>query len=257
MPTKRVIACLDVAEGKVVKGVQFNDHKVVGGIADLARFYSCRGVDELVLYDITASPDRRSVDLAWVTQVAESINIPFCVAGGIRSVEDASKVFASGADKVSINSPAIENPSLVEELAGKFGSQAVVVGVDSVKSKNGEAQILKFAGRPELAEVRMQSTNEWVSRVQELGAGEIVLNTVDSDGTKAGYDLEQLVSVGSVCNVPLVASGGAGEVSHFEDVFGLDCVDAALAASVFHNGQIDIGELKTSLLDSEIEVRNV
>ena len=255
MLARRLIPCLDVRDGQVVKGVRFRDHVVMGGIEDLALRYRDEGADELVFYDITASPEGRSVDRAWVERVARIIDIPFCVAGGIRSVEDARTLLNAGADKVSVNSPALERPDLVDELAAAFGVQCVVVGVDSLKDEDGEWRVRQYTGDPSKTRALGRRTLDWVAEVQDRGAGEIVLNCMGSDGAKSGYDLEQLAAVRAVCRVPLVASGGAGAVEHFIDAFREADVDAALAASVFHSGTVPIPGLKARLREAGIEVR--
>jgi cyclase len=226
----------------------------VGDILALAERYRNEGADEVVFYDITASPEGRSVDRQWVARVAQVLDIPFCVAGGIRSVEDAEAVLNEGAEKISINSPAIANPGLIEELAARFGSQCVVIGVDSANTGDGY-RVYQFTGDPNRTRNTGRDTLAWVKEVQERGAGEIVLNCMTSDGVRRGYDVAQLKAVREICDVPLVASGGAGAAEHFVDVFEKAGVDAALAASVFHSGSIAIPDLKTTLAASGIEVR--
>jgi cyclase len=243
-----------VRDGQVVKGVQFRNHRVVGDIIELAARYSAEGADELVFYDITASPDGRSVDRSWVTAVAREIDIPFCVAGGIRSIADAESVLNKGADKISINSPALEKPALISELAERFGSQCVVLGVDS-REENGEYLVYQYTGDPDKTTAAKRRTLDWVQEAQERGAGEIVLNCMNQDGVRQGYDVTQLAAVREVSLVPLIASGGAGKREHFRDVFEHARVDGALAASVFHSAEINIGDLKAWLLDSDIDVR--
>jgi len=255
MLTRRIIPCLDVKHGKVVKGIRFRDHVVVGDIVELALRYRDAGADELVFYDIAASPEDRPVDRAWVERVAREIDIPFCVAGGIRSVEDARAALHAGADKVSINSPALERPGLVDELAGAFGVQCVVVGVDSMRDGDGEWRVRQYTGDPARMRAAARRTLDWIEEVQHRGAGEIVLNCTDNDGVRAGYDIEQLRAARAVCRVPLVASGGAGTREHFRDAFDLADVDAALAASVFHSGAIAIPDLKAWLEGEGIAVR--
>jgi cyclase len=234
--------------------VQFRNHQVVGGILELAARYRDEGADELVFYDITASPEGRSVDRSWIRRVAGVLDIPFCVAGGIRSVADAEAVLNAGADKVSINSPALERPALITELARRFGSQCVVVGIDS-RVEDGAYRVYQFTGDPDRTRASGLDTLEWVDRVQELGAGEIVLNCMNQDGVRRGYDLAQLAAVRARCQVPLIASGGAGAPEHFADVFNTARVDGALAASVFHSATIRIPALKAYLRDRGIEVR--
>ena len=255
MLSRRIIPCLDVREGRVVKGVQFRNHVDMGGIVELAMRYRDAGADELVFYDITASPQGRSVDRGWVEQVARVIDIPFCVAGGIRSVDDARSVLLAGADKVSINTPALERPALVSEIADAFGVQCVVVGIDSVREADGEWRVRSHTGTPDAMRAPGRRTLDWVDEVQALGAGEIVLNCMGSDGVRTGYDIAQLRAVRARCAVPLVASGGAGEPAHFEQVFSEADVDAALAASVFHSGSVAIPALKRYLREHGIEVR--
>jgi imidazole glycerol-phosphate synthase subunit HisF len=255
MLTLRIIPCLDVKDGKVVKGVRFRDHTEMGDIVDLARRYRDQGADELVFYDITASPQGRSVDHEWVERVARVIDIPFCVAGGIRSVEEARAVLHAGADKVSVNSPALERPELIDELADAFGVQCVVVGIDSLRDEDGEWRVRQYTGDPSKTKALTRRTLDWVAESQQRGAGEIVLNCMGSDGVRTGYDLEQLQAVRAICNVPLVASGGAGAVEHFRDAFVAADVDAALAASVFHSGAIPIPDLKRYLRMENVAVR--
>jgi cyclase len=243
----------------VVKGVRFRDHRVVGDILELTARYREAGADELVFYDITASPDGRTVDRSWVSRVARLLDIPFCVAGGIRSVADGEAVLGAGAEKISINSPALEDPELIDRLSERFGAQCVVLGIDSqTLPADGGApryQVHQYTGDPNRARATARSTLEWVREVQDRGAGEIVLNCMASDGTRQGFDLAQLGAVRAVCRVPLVASGGAGAPEHFRDVFTVANVDGALAASVFHLGTIEIPELKRYLRRDGIEVR--
>ena len=240
--------------GRVVKGVRFREHVVVGDIIELATRYRDEGADELVFYDIAASPEGRSVDRAWVRRVAAVLDIPFCVAGGIRSVGDAEEVLAAGAEKVSVNSPALADPALVDRLAARFGSQCVVVGIDSETTPAGW-RVHALTGDPGRAHDAGRATLEWMREVQQRGAGEIVLNCMASDGVRRGYDLAQLAAARAVCTVPLVASGGAGTVEHFAAVFTDAGADAALAASVFHSGAIAIPALKAALARAGIEVR--
>ncbi|MBB5014278.1 imidazole glycerol phosphate synthase subunit HisF [Rehaibacterium terrae] len=256
MLTRRIIPCLDVRDGLVVKGVRFRDHVTMGAIEDLALRYRDQGADELVFYDITASPQGRSVDRAWVERVARIIDIPFCVAGGIRSVADARDVLNAGADKVSVNSPALERPELIAELASEFGVQCVVVGIDSLRDADGEWRVRQYTGDPAKTRALARRTLDWVQEAQRLGAGEIVLNCMGADGVRGGYDIEQLRAVRTRCRVPLIASGGAGAVEHFIAVFREADVDGALAASVFHGGEIRIPELKARLRAAAIEVRD-
>ncbi|MCR5536876.1 MAG: imidazole glycerol phosphate synthase subunit HisF [Succinivibrio sp.] len=257
MLAKRIIPCLDVRDGVVVKGVQFKNHEVMGSIVDLARRYAQEGADELVFYDITASSDGRRVDKSWVAKVAEVINIPFAVAGGIKSVEDARTILAYGADKISINSPALANPELITELADKFGTQCVVVGIDTYYDADTQEYLVKqYTGDVSKTVTTSWHTLDWVQEVQKRGAGEITLNMMNQDGMRKGYDLEQLKKVRAVCSVPLIASGGAGEMQHFYEAFALADADGALAASVFHKGLIHIPELKQYLKERSIEIRD-
>jgi cyclase len=237
-----------------VKGVRFRDHRVVGDILELAARYRDEGADELVFYDISASPEGRTVDRAWVSRVARTLDIPFCVAGGIRSVAEAEEVLAAGAEKISVNSPALENPALINALSERFGAQCVVVGIDS-QTIEGEYRVQQFTGDVQRSRDTARSTLEWAEEVQRRGAGEIVLNCMASDGVRAGYDIAQLKAVRGICHVPLVASGGAGTAQHFADVFQSAHVDAALAAGVFHSGEITIPNLRCELRALGIEVR--
>ncbi len=255
MLSRRIIPCLDVRDGRVVKGVRFRDHVDMGDIVELALRYRDAGADELVFYDIAASPEGRSVSRDWVERIARILDIPFCVAGGIRSVEDARAVLFAGADKVSINTPALERPQLIAELAEAFGVQCVVVGIDSVREADGQWRVRSHTGNPDAMRAPSKTTLGWVVQAQRLGAGEIVLNCMGSDGVRSGYDIDQLRAVRALCSVPLVASGGAGTAQHFADVFQQADVDGALAASVFHSGAIAISELKHSLRGQGIEVR--
>ena len=255
MLSRRIIPCLDVRDGQVVKGVRFRDHVVMGEIVDLALRYRDEGADELVFYDITASPEGRSVDRGWVERVAQVIDIPFCVAGGIRSVDEARAVLHAGADKISVNSPALERPELIDELAAAFGVQCVVVGVDSLADADGEWRVRQYTGDPSKMQALARKTMEWIIEAQQRGAGEIVLNCMGSDGVRAGYDLEQLMAARAICRVPLIASGGAGAMEHFRAAFVEADVDGALAASVFHSGVIAIPQLKHYLDGQGVAVR--
>jgi cyclase len=256
MLSRRIIPCLDVRDGRVVKGVRFRDHADMGDIVELALRYRDEGADELVFYDITASPQGRSVDRGWVERVARIIDIPFCVAGGIRSVDDARSVLHAGADKISINTPALERPGLIAELADAFGVQCVVVGIDSLRDTDGQWRVRQYTGDPSRTQALPKRTLDWVVEVQQLGAGEVVLNCMGSDGVREGYDLEQLRAARTLCDVPLIASGGAGAFEHFDAVFRDADVDGALAASVFHSAAIAIPELKRYLRGQGVEVRD-
>ena len=234
--------------------MRFRDHKVVGDILELAARYRDGGADELVFYDITASPEGRSVDRTWVSRVARLLDIPFCVAGGIRSVNDAEVVLNAGADKISVNSPALADPDLIDRLSERFGSQCVVIGIDSQTRADGYC-VYQYTGDPNRSRDAGRRTFEWVREVQRRGAGEVVLNCMASDGVRSGYDIRQLRAVRAICQIPLIASGGAGDPAHFREVFLAADVDGALAASVFHNGTIEIRALKRFLTELGIEVR--
>ena len=238
----------------VVKGVQFRNHRVVGEIVELAQRYRNEGADELVFYDITASPDGRSVDREWVSRVAAVIDIPFCVAGGIRSIADAEEVLNKGADKISINTPALEDPGLITRLARRFGTQCVVLGVDS-REQGGSYHVYQYTGDPDKTAAAERLTTEWIREALDRGAGEVVLNCMNQDGVRKGYDLPQLTAVRAVCDVPVIASGGAGEASHFLHVFEEARVDGALAASVFHSGELPIPDLKRYLIEHGVDMR--
>ena len=256
MLARRIIPCLDVRDGKVVKGVQFRNHEIIGDIVPLAQKYAEAGADELVFYDITASSDGRVVDKSWVSRIAEVIDIPFCVAGGIKSEADAKEILMMGADKISINSPALRDPELITRLADVFGQQCIVVGIDSFYNKETDLyQVYQFTGDETRTQKTDWTTFEWIKKVVSLGAGEIVLNCMNQDGVRQGYDIEQLKQARAVCNVPLIASGGAGAIEHFSEVYQTADVDGALAASVFHKGVIAISDLKDYLKNENIEVR--
>ncbi|KFD19878.1 MULTISPECIES: imidazole glycerol phosphate synthase subunit HisF [Tatumella] len=256
MLAKRIIPCLDVRDGQVVKGVQFRNHEIIGEIVPLAKRYAEEGADELVFYDITASSDDRVVDKSWVSRVAEVIDIPFCVAGGIKSVEDAAQILSFGADKISINSPALADPELITRLADRFGVQCIVVGIDTWYDENtGLYHVNQYTGDESRTRVTQWQTTDWVQEVQKRGAGEIVLNMMNQDGVRNGYDLKQLKAVRELCHVPLIASGGAGTMQHFLDAFRETNIDGALAASVFHKQVINIAELKAFLQSNSVEIR--
>ncbi len=256
MLAKRIIPCLDVRNGQVVKGVQFRNHEIIGDIVPLAKRYAQEGADELVFYDITASSDGRVVDKSWVAKVAEVIDIPFCVAGGIKTVEDAGQILTFGADKISINSPALANPNLITQLADRYGVQCVVVGIDTwYDQESNNYHVYQFTGDEKRTVATKWNTLDWVKEVQKRGAGEIVLNMMNQDGVRNGYDLAQLKAVREVCHVPLIASGGAGSMEHFLQAFNEPDVDGALAASVFHKQIINIGELKQYLVQHGVNIR--
>ena len=254
MLTKRIIPCLDVKGGQVVKGVQFRDHVVMGDPVELARRYRDEGADELVFYDISASCTGRFVERKWIGRLARVIDIPFCVAGGIRSVAAAREVLWSGADKISVNSPALERPDLIDELADTFGRQCVVVGIDS-KCEAGEYLVHQYTGDVAKTIRTTRTTLAWAQEAQRRGAGELVVNCMNRDGMRDGYDLEHLHALRSHLTLPLIASGGAGRPEHFFEVFSETGVNGALAAGVFHSGQIVIAELKRFLADQGVRVR--
>lgn len=254
MLARRIIPCLDVRDGRVVKGVQFRNHEDVGDILDLALRYRDEGADELVFYDITASVDDRTVSPDWVSAVSRALDIPFCVAGGIKSVEAAGARLAAGADKISVNSPALARPDLINELHNAYGRQCIVVGIDTFED-GGTYRVKSHTGDPDKTRETGRDTLAWVQEAVERGAGEIVLNCMNQDGVRKGYDIKQLSAVRAVCFVPLIASGGAGATEHFEDVFKQASVDGALAASVFHKSIIAIPDLKSDLAKRGIEMR--
>ena len=253
MPAARIIPCLDVAGGRVVKGVRFAGHRDVGGIEEHTAFYVEQGADELVFYDIGASPEGRSVDLSWIERVARLIDIPFSVAGGIRTRDQAAAVLAAGADKVSINSPALERPELIEELARDFGSQCVVVGIDSLREPDGYI-VKQYTGSAAASRAAGRLTLEWAQEAAARGAGEIVLNCMAEDGVRHGYDVGHTRTVAESVPVPVIASGGAGAPEHFRDAFAAGA-SGALAATVFHDRLIPIPELKEYLASCGIAVR--
>ena len=235
--------------------MQFRDHRIVGDILELATRYRDDGADELVFYDITASPEGRSVDHGWIERIARVLDIPFCVAGGIRSVANAEGILNAGAEKISVNSPALADPALIDQLARRFGSQCVVVGVDS-QTVGDDYLVYQYTGDPTRSRNTARRTLDWVREVQDRGAGEIVLNCMASDGVRTGYDIAQLRRVREICRVPLIASGGAGTPEHFAAVFAQARVDGALAASVFHSGAIAIPDLKRYLRSQSTEMRS-
>ena len=244
----RIIPCLDVINGRVVKGTKFKDIKDVDDPVKLAKYYSDSGADELVFYDITASLEGRKASLEFVKRVADEINIPFCVGGGISSIEDFEYVLESGADKVSINSAAIKRPGLIKEAAKIYGSKCLVMAVDVKRNEEGSWSVYVKGGK----EKTSLDAVEWVKRGVELGAGEIVVNSIDEDGMKKGYDLELLKKITDAVNVPVVASGGAGKYEDFLEAVKYAAVDGVLAASVFHFGEIKIPELKKYLREKGV-----
>ncbi len=251
MITKRIIPCLDVKNGRVVKGVNFLGLADVSSPVRLAKFYSDNGADELVFYDITASAEGRSIFTDILCEAARTVFIPLTVGGGINTVDDFDRVLKCGADKVSVNSGAIRNPDLINAAAQKYGDQCVVLSVDA-KRVDGSYHVFAKGGREDTE----MDAIEWIKRGQSMGAGEIVLNSIDTDGVKQGFDLEMLGAVCEIATVPVIASGGAGSIEHFTELFkALPKVDAGLAASIFHFGEVDIHDLKQTLNSEGIEVR--
>lgn len=250
MLTKRIIPCLDIKNGRTVKGVNFIDLRDAGDPVELAKQYAELGADELVFLDISATLEGRKTMRDMVLKVAEQVNIPFTVGGGISSVEDVTLLLKSGADKVSINSSAVKNPDLINQLSSKFGSQCIVVAIDA-KKVNGE-WFVHLAGGTIPTELKLY---DWAKEVAQRGAGEILFTSMNNDGTKSGFANEALSQLSQLVNIPIIASGGAGTKQHFVDTFKIGKSDAALAASVFHFGEIDIIDLKMELKKNEIEVR--
>ncbi|HEX8401825.1 MAG TPA: imidazole glycerol phosphate synthase subunit HisF [Allosphingosinicella sp.] len=253
MPARRIIPCLDVKDGRVVKGIRFRDHRDVGDIVEHALRYRDEGADELVFYDITASAEDRALDTGWVRRIAEVIDIPFAVAGGVRSRDQAAACLENGADKVSINSPALERPALIEELARDFGSQCVVLGVDSF-ARDGDHFVHQYTGSIEKTRDTGLRTLDWVREATARGAGEVVLNCMAQDGVRRGYDIGHTAEVVEAVGVPVIASGGAGAPEHFRDAFEAGA-SGALAATVFHDRLIAIPDLKEQLAACGIEMR--
>ena len=252
MHTKRIIPCLDVNAGRVVKGVNFVNLKDAGDPVQIAAAYDKAGADELVFLDITASSDARTIMVDMVRRVAETVFIPFTVGGGIRTVDDFKTILREGADKISINSSAINTPELISEAALKFGSQCVVVAIDARRREDGSGwNIYKNGGR---IDVGIDAV-EWAAKVCKLGAGEILLTSMDCDGTKAGYDIELTRQISEAVSIPVIASGGAGTKEHFYDALTAGGADAALAASLFHYKELEIAEVKQYLKDRDIPVR--
>lgn len=250
MISKRIIPCFDVRNGMVVKGTKFENIKEVSEPVVLAKKYNEMGADELVFYDITASFEERKLFTEVVEKIANEVFIPLTVGGGINSVEDFSRVLKAGADKVSINSSAVRNPQLISDAAKKFGSQCVVLSID-VKRVEGKFMVFVKGGRENTG----LNAIEWAKRGEELGAGELVVNSMDSDGVKNGFDKELLEAISKVVTIPIIASGGAGNMEHFKDVFEVKGVDAGLAASIFHFGEVEIPELKKYLKEQGVAVR--
>ncbi len=251
MFTKRIIPCLDVKDGRVVKGVNFVNLIDAGDPVEVAKAYDKLGADEVVFLDITASSDNRNTVVDMVRRVAENVFIPFTVGGGIRTVDDFKALLREGADKISVNSAAINNPTLISEAADKFGSQCVVVAIDAKRRPDGGWNVYKNGGR---VDVGLDAV-EWAAEAERLGAGEILLTSMDCDGTKAGYDIELTRAISQEVGIPVIASGGAGTKEHFYDALTEGCADAALAASLFHFKELDIMELKDYLADRGVSVR--
>lgn len=252
MHTKRIIPCLDVKDGRVVKGVNFVNLRDAGDTADVAAAYDRAGADELVFLDITASADSRSTQLEWVRRVADKVFIPFTVGGGIRTVEDFRAILREGADKISINSAAIMNPRLISDAADKFGSQCVVVAIDARRRADGSGwTVYKNGGR---VDMHMDAV-EWAAEAERLGAGEILLTSMDGDGTKDGYDIALTKAVVSAVSIPVIASGGAGKAEHFREALADAGAEAALAASLFHYKELEIRQVKEYLREQGVAVR--
>ena len=251
MITKRIIPCLDVRNGRVVKGTNFEGVKDVSCPVELAKYYSANGADELVFYDITASYEERALFTDILKKVAENVFIPLTVGGGINTVEDFDRVLKCGADKVSVNSGAIKNPMLIKEAAMRYGNQCVVISAD-IKRVDGQFMVFAKGGRENTG---MEAIS-WIKKCVELGAGEVVVNSIDTDGVKGGFDIELLRLVCEAVNVPVIASGGAGNIQHFVDLFReIPDIDAGLAASIFHFGEVAIKDLKNELKNNNIRVR--
>ena len=251
MYTKRIIPCLDVNNNRVVKGINFVNLKDAGDPVEVAKAYDKAGADELVFLDITASSDARKTVIDMVSRVAENVFIPFTVGGGIRTVDDFKEILRAGADKISVNSSAINNPNLVAEAADKFGSQCVVVAIDAKRRPDGGWNIYKNGGRVDMG----IDAIEWAKKVCDLGAGEILLTSMDCDGTKAGYDIELTRAIAEQVSIPVIASGGAGTMEHFYDAFTEGKAEAVLAASLFHYKEMEIRDLKKYLQGRDIPVR--
>lgn len=251
MLAKRIIPCLDVNQGRVVKGLKFENLVDVSDPVTLGRFYSEQGADELVFYDITASHEKRKLSLEFVRQVAKELSIPFCVGGGVNTMDDFTTILRSGADKISINSGAIKNPNLIQEASKKFGAQCVVLSIDAKRNEKGTWDVYAKGGR----EKTDLDAILWAKTGETLGAGEIVINSIDEDGMKKGYDIELLKQLTSTLSIPVIASGGAGTIDHFIEAIDAADVDGVLAASVFHYKEIEIRKLKEAMNNRGIIVR--
>ncbi len=250
MLTKRIIPCLDIKDGRTVKGVNFVQLRDAGDPVELAKIYSDEGADELVFLDITATVDKRKTLAELVTKVAKSINIPFTVGGGISTVEDVKVLLNAGADKISINSAAVKNPEVINEMALEFGSQCIVVAIDT-RNVDGIDFVHTHGGRRPI----LLNTQKWAKEVCDRGAGEILLTSMDHDGTKSGFANEITAEISSMLTIPVIASGGAGNMAHFKDIFTFGKADAALAASIFHFKEIPIPNLKAYLMEQEVSIR--
>lgn len=251
MLTKRIIPCLDIKEGRTVKGVNFENIRDAGDPVELALLYSQQGADELVFLDITATVEKRKTLVELVKRVASNINIPFTVGGGISTVEDVAVLLQNGADKVSVNTAAFKNPALIQELSNRFGSQCVVLAIDTKKEADGEWYVYLNGGRTKTD----TKTIDWAKQAVTLGAGEILLTSMNNDGTKAGFAVEITLLLSNELPVPVIASGGAGTMEHFKEIFQEGNADAALAASIFHYKEIGIPELKQYLANEKIAIR--
>jgi cyclase len=250
MLTKRIIPCMDIQNGKIVKGINFLNIREVGDPVVQGRYYAEQGADELVYLDITATNEERKVFVTLVREIAQAINIPFTVGGGISGIDDVSRLLDAGADKISINSAAVKNPKLITELANRFGSQCIVVAIDT-KNEEGGWNVYVHGGKSRTH----LKTVDWAKQAEELGAGEILLTSMNNDGTKNGFAIDITKSISQSLNIPVIASGGAGTMEHFADVFTKGRADAALAASVFHYKEIEIPVLKQFLLTHNVPVR--
>lgn len=253
MLAKRIIPCLDVKDGRVVKGVNFINLVDAGDPVENGKFYDSEGADELCFLDITASSDRRNIILEMVKKVAETVHIPFTVGGGIRTVEDVRLILSNGADKVSINTAAVQEPSIITESAERFGSQCILVAIDAKKNERGGWTVFLHGGRTPTG----LDAVEWASQAQKLGAGEILLTSMDRDGTKDGYDIELTRSISEAVTIPVIASGGAGNIEHLYQGLTAGKADAVLAASIFHFREISIREVKRELISRDLPIRPV
>ncbi len=251
MLTKRIIPCLDIADGRVVKGINFENIKDVGDPVECAKLYNAQGADEITFLDINATNDNRGTTVKMVEEVAKNIFVPLTVGGGIRTIEDFARLLRAGADKISVNSAAVNNPDLIKEAAEKFGSQCVVLAIDAKRDENGVYRVTTNGGK-KLTDLDAIS---WAKKAEALGCGEILLNSIDADGTKAGFDIEMTKDICNAVSIPVIASGGAGSITDFSKIFEETGADAALAASLFHYRELEIGEVKEHLHERAIPVR--